>query len=100
MVVAAEDMDMEDAPQEEGTMVSKSVREMLDISKAKLIDNKDLVVKVYRDKKSGEMYACLQDSKNSETSILITAEAVFHLAEVVDKVFNTSATSPQQETLH
>jgi hypothetical protein len=94
---------MEETPHEEGTsMITKNIKlkKMLDLSNAKLIDNKNLLVSVYRDKLSGEMYVCLQDSLKPETTMLITAEAVFHLADVVDRVFNASSTTTPQGTVH
>jgi len=66
-----------------------SVREMvIGAEDERFIENSDLSLSIYRDKASGIIYVNISDRNKPDEGLMITAEAAFHMAETVHKVFN------------
>lgn len=54
----------------------------------RFIENTNLSMSVYRDKITGIIYVDISDRNKPNSGTMITAEAAFHLAETVNKVFS------------
>lgn len=66
----------------------------------KFINNTDLSLSVYRDNSSGILYVNIANKNKPGKGIMITAEAAFHVAETVDKVFDLKANAHCNNTLN
>jgi len=66
-------------------------------AKARLIEDSDLSLSIYKDNTSGEIFVKIVDKKNPTAFQMISAEAVFRAADTVNVAFhqNVNAFSTQ-----
>jgi hypothetical protein len=64
------------------------------------VENDNIVLSVYKDQ-SGNMYVGVNDREEPDKKIVITAEAIFKMADIVNEVFESKkTTTPTRDTLN
>jgi len=63
------------------------------------VENENVVLSIYKDGE-GNMYVGLNDRVQPEKKIVLTAEAVFKVTEIVNKVFDSKSTGKVAGTLN